>query len=181
MEISNEAMKDWLCVTEDEGVFRVAKKREMFFPVSNGNNVDKNVDLYEKIADVTLTDVMYVEESEQRQCFHWYDVENRHMFKKEQKLGYDRNPELTGYEKNIGWNYEQEVRIRVELKEMDESLERIAIKLPCKFARNLKIMTGPYFDHENHSRNEIVGLGIESGNIDKSRLEKRVNFRGFEG
>ncbi|NLA43861.1 hypothetical protein GX865_07015 [Candidatus Saccharibacteria bacterium] len=95
-------------------------------------------------------------------------------------------PKLTGYIKNIAWAYENEVRIRVKLRNNHtnrfNNLNRIAIRLPEDFFvsdkddETISITSGPWKDKTNH---DIFMEALKRSNR-YPFFDRKLNFKDSE-
>ncbi len=159
IELSNNFMNDWI------------KKLDCYAVNKNKVNTKELLEINKS----SLTDIMYIEQNDKEQILCWHDNEDR-LHKSIKNIGFDEDPQLTGYEKNIGWDYEYEVRLMVELRKNEDFCgypSRIAVKIPDDFNDNIKIITGPYFSC--HRR--LKEMNLQENQYKMSWLEGRVNFR----
>ena len=98
-------------------------------------------------------------------------------------------PDLAGFVKLYGWEYEKEVRLCAWTEKPLGSNEKIAIEIPAVIQREISVITGPAFDKKKNRRflatlkrigitvhdsqyDELVDLGYSTTQIDKEQYEK---------
>lgn len=89
--------------------------------------------------------------------------------------GLDTNPKMTGYIKNHAWQYENEVRIRVELPQ-DTGYEKILLNIPQETINAIQVTTGPYF---RWKKDELYKQLCEQNRVVESGFKNLVRYRAI--
>ncbi len=84
---------------------------------------------------------------------------------------------LAGFVKLHGWEYEREVRLEAMLVNPVSDREKVAIKLPDDFSKNIEIVTAPGFNKALH-QNEVSHLKRMGVRIHESEYDGLVDIVG---
>ena len=84
--------------------------------------------------------------------------------------------ELTGYVKDMAWSYENEIRLRVDLKNNDH-VEALSIDVPNHVINSMEIVTGPRFKGDIITRlKQDIEVSFDNKKVDSSLFSGKLNW-----
>lgn len=88
--------------------------------------------------------------------------ESNHLIKESWK-----NPNLIGYVKNAAWEYEKEIRLRVDVDDADICHKGVAIDIPDTIISSFEVVAGPRFETRSDYSNIITSISLFSGKLNR--------------
>ena len=127
-------------------------------------------------AKISLTDVVYVSGKKSDSNYRLTHAGRSFPIKNQGKfLRFDEDKSMTGYVKNYAWQYENEVRIRIELPEI-YGAEKIKIDIPENVVKSFIIVTGPNFEYKN---DELYQVLVDDNRIIESEFTGLLKYKGL--
>lgn len=166
--IPGTLMKEW--VNDVESVFLVNKKIDNSFSYEN-----------EMFIKPVITDVAYVSGKNNDEDYRIVRDRDTICLTNERTFSRINNlDKITGYIKNAAWSYENEVRIKVELRERIEN-RVVAIEIPRIVQDNLELTAGPWITDDLynliHQRLLRQNCNFEFRKYKYSSFRKMVELR----
>jgi len=126
----------------------------------------------EDAAEVALNDIVYVSGTDNQLRFTRAGY-HKTVSAGSPLWGADRAPEMTGYVKSFAWQYENEVRLRICLKD-EAGPDKICIPIPQEVLDAMTFTTGPSFIWKP---GELYQQLKRAGRIRESDFLHLVNYR----
>ena len=164
---------------EDAVRIRIPKE-QMVRWISNINRVGlwdgKSIVGWNYDIAATLNDIVYVSGESGGQSLNLTHADDHFSTAKTPGLSaIDRNPKMTGYIKSYAWEYEKEVRIRIQTGEA-LGTEKIAIEIPPEVIDALTVTVGPSFTYK---ADELYNQLHKENRISESGYLGLVNLKSL--
>ncbi len=160
IEIPGGVMRKWL-----------VQKPNVYAVDYEGNATENKIE-DSNIEYLRLARISYIKEHTDRNLVLTYKCRNKIHELKTDTL-FDREAILTGFLKNITWEYEAETRIRLLLKE-SLSPEQLALELSDEIKSTITVTLGPNFKMNNDRMKVFKQL---SPDYKESKFTGKLNYR----
>lgn len=161
ISLPRKAMNEW--INNSDQIYSVVFKEKIMSRIPLSEDFQIN-----------LADVIYIEGEKNNDSYKLkYRRNSFNLSEKPELVSVNNHPKITGYIKNVAWEYENEVRIRICLDTQTDD-ERLAIPIADTIIEKMTIMAGPYFQGD---LKQMIEKKLES--YAASDFTNLVNYRSL--